>query len=276
MMISIIIPTKNAAESLQTCLSSIKRQTYKKLEIIVVDNYSKDKTVETAKKFTKKVFQKGPERSAQRNFGVQKSQGDMVIWLDADMELSPKVIEECVIVLKKHTEIQALIIPERSRGRGFWAKCRALEKECYLGDDQMEAVRFVRKWVFNKVGKMSENFVSGEDWDITTRIRQNGYKIGRINSYIVHNEGNLNLIENLNKKFYYATKSLPFIETHVKASKDVLTFIFRPSFIRNWRLLAKDPIHALGLFFMKSMEFGVGAIGVIIAKINSTHQYEKG
>lgn len=43
------------------------------MEIIVVDNNSSDSTVKIAKEFTDKVYNKGPERSAQGNFGVEKA-----------------------------------------------------------------------------------------------------------------------------------------------------------------------------------------------------------
>ena len=67
--VSVIVTTKNEAKNIGRCLQSIQNQTYKAIEIIVVDNFSKDETKRIAKKFTKKVFDKGPERSAQRNLG---------------------------------------------------------------------------------------------------------------------------------------------------------------------------------------------------------------
>ena len=78
-LLSVIVPTKNSERFLERCLKSIKSQTYKNLEIIVVDNNSNDKTKEIAEKYTKLVFNKGPERSAQRNFGVLKSKGEFVL-----------------------------------------------------------------------------------------------------------------------------------------------------------------------------------------------------
>lgn len=270
-LVSIIIPTRNAAQTLSQCLKSIIRQTYKNIEIVLVDNFSTDQTVNIARKFTDSVYSKGPERSAQRNFGVKKSSGAFVAWFDADMILEPKVIFEAVEKVTKNPQISALIFPERSIGNGFWARCRALEKRCYLGDEKIEGVRFMKKSVFYKVGRMSENFISGEDWDITTRVRQKGYIIGRIKSFLNHNEENLSLWINLRKKYYYATKSLPYIKRHVKSPKDVLQFIFRPAFSKNWRILLSDPVHAVGLFFMKLCEFGVGLVGVLQARLN----YEK-
>jgi glycosyltransferase involved in cell wall biosynthesis len=72
-LVSIIIPTKNSAEFLEQCLISIKNQSYKNIEIIVVDNFSKDSTREIAKRYGATIYLKGPERSAQRNYAAKKA-----------------------------------------------------------------------------------------------------------------------------------------------------------------------------------------------------------
>lgn len=102
MLISIIITTKNEARNIENCIKSILGQSYKDLEIIVVDNNSTDRTKEIAKKYTDKVYDKGPERSAQRNFGVAQSGGEYFLYLDADMILSPDVVKECVERLESY------------------------------------------------------------------------------------------------------------------------------------------------------------------------------
>jgi glycosyltransferase involved in cell wall biosynthesis len=270
-LVSVVVSTKNEGRNIGRCLESVKKQTYRNIELIVVDNHSQDETVGISKRYTKKVYTKGPERSAQRNLGFTKSSGEFFCWFDADMEVGENVIKKCVekVILG---QVDALIIPERSRGVNFWGKCKELEKRCYLGDERMEAVRFVRASAFLKVGMLSENFISGEDWDITARLRRAKYKLGRVDAYIIHHEGNSGLWDDLKKKYYYATRGLPYIKGHVRGPVDVLMFVFRPAFIKNWRLMARDPLHAVGLVIMKGLEFGVGAFGILKAK----YLYEKG
>jgi glycosyltransferase involved in cell wall biosynthesis len=123
-IVSIIVPTYNSAGTLEACLRSLKEQTYDSIEIIVVDNSSTDATKELAQQFTKKVFNQGPERSAQRNFGVKKAEGEYVVIIDSDMELSPKVIAACVEKVKADSSFGGVIIPEESFGTGFWAQCK--------------------------------------------------------------------------------------------------------------------------------------------------------
>jgi len=61
---------------------TFKKQTYKNLEIIIVDNNSSDITKDVARKYTKFVFNKGPERSSQINFGVGIAKGKYVYYTD--------------------------------------------------------------------------------------------------------------------------------------------------------------------------------------------------
>lgn len=89
-LVSVVITTKNEERNIESCIKSILEQSYQNIEIIVVDNYSTDKTKEMALKYTDKVYDKGPERSAQRNYGmIDKSNGEYVMFVDADMILSP-------------------------------------------------------------------------------------------------------------------------------------------------------------------------------------------
>ena len=100
-LVSIIIPTKNSSSTLETVLKSVRRQTYPNIEIIVVDNYSKDDTVLIVKKYGARLYMKGPERSVQRNYGANKTTGKYLVFLDSDIELSSNVIAECVDLAKK-------------------------------------------------------------------------------------------------------------------------------------------------------------------------------
>jgi glycosyltransferase involved in cell wall biosynthesis len=111
-LVSIVITTKNEERNIENCLISIKEQTYYHIEIIVVDNASEDKTKEIALKYTDKVYDKGPERSMQRNYGmIEIARGEYVMFVDADMILSPCLIDACVNELNKGESV-ALFISE--------------------------------------------------------------------------------------------------------------------------------------------------------------------
>src|SRR3989344_9001117 len=141
-MVSIIVPTYNEEKNIERLLASLTAQTYKDSESIVVDDASTDKTADLARKYTDKVFKrKHAERSVQRNFGAIKAKGDKLIFLDADMELSPEVIADCVEITKKG-KIAAVTIAEATVANNLLGRVRKFEREMYEGDPTIEIPRF--------------------------------------------------------------------------------------------------------------------------------------
>lgn len=263
-LVSLIVTTKNEERNMETILSSLKNQTYRNIEIIVVDNHSTDQTQEISRQYTDRVFNKGPERSTQRNFAVEQAKGKYILILDADMKLEPEVVEECMQLAQKGHD--AVIIPEESYGTSFWAQCKWVEKRCYQGDDTMEAARFFKRDLYLKLGGFDANLISGEDWDLMERARQTGARVGRVKALIHHNEWHLSLKDTLKKKYYYGQK----ISSYRKKSKTGFqkhARFFRPAFFRNWKFLAKNPVYTFGMFFMKGIEFGVAGFGLVVSKV---------
>jgi len=260
-LVSVIIPTKNSVQTLETCLRSIKGQTYEKIETIVVDNYSTDDTAKIGERYGR-VLSMGFERSQQRNFGAKKANGEYFLFIDSDMELMPSVVEECVnIALKEGCD--AIIIPEISVGEGFWAKCIELEKKSYIGYEPIEAARCFKKDVFWKCGAYNEQLAGGgEDWDLHLKVKKTGYKISRVNALIKHHYGRHGLVYSLRKKYRYAKTIGNYIWQHPDyASKQFSPL--RVSFMRDKEAIAADPVHTLGLILMKTFEFFLGAVGMI-------------
>jgi len=62
-------------------------------------------------------------------------------FIDADMVLDPEVVDEGARILAS-SAVPAVVIPEETVGEGFWTACRSLERDCYRGDDTIEAARF--------------------------------------------------------------------------------------------------------------------------------------
>jgi glycosyltransferase involved in cell wall biosynthesis len=86
-LVSVIIPNYNYANYLREAVESVLSQTYKNIEIIVVDDGSKDKSAEVLQEFGDKItviFQQNAGVSAARNNGVANSKGEYIAFLDAD------------------------------------------------------------------------------------------------------------------------------------------------------------------------------------------------
>lgn len=88
--ITVAIPTYNEEAELETCLKAVFRQKYpsNKLEVILIDNYSEDKTLEIAKKYpVKLLMNKIKDAQVSKMLALRKATGDFFIYLDADLEI---------------------------------------------------------------------------------------------------------------------------------------------------------------------------------------------
>ena len=101
-MISIIIPTHNGAELMRPMLESIKAQTYKDYEIIVVCDACEDESVNVAQAYGARAFEVNAHNSAVgRNKGLDEAKGEYILFCDDDdYWLHPYALEQIVTELK--------------------------------------------------------------------------------------------------------------------------------------------------------------------------------
>ncbi|MEM9922928.1 MAG: glycosyltransferase family 2 protein [Cyanobacteria bacterium P01_D01_bin.50] len=105
-LVSILIPIYNAQTWLCETIESAKRQTWKNIEIILVDDGSKDNSLAIAQQFeahnVKVISQENKGASAARNRALKEAQGDFIQYLDADDLLAPDKIERQIQFLGQH------------------------------------------------------------------------------------------------------------------------------------------------------------------------------
>jgi len=281
-LVSIIIPTKNSAKFIGACIKSILNQSFKNIEIIVVDNRSNDETkkivfslIKPSQNSNLHFFTYGPERSAQRNYGAKKSKGKYVFFIDSDMELTKNVIKECVVIIdQKNTSfnpIGGIIIPEKSVGKGFWAKCKTLEKEMYMNVDWIEAARFFNKKIFWGAGGFDIKLTGPEDWDLSQRIKKIS-RVVRSKNYVFHNEEQANIFNIIGKKYYYAKNICLYRKKHLRANytKKQTSLLERYRlFLSKPRKFFKKPLVGIGLLFIKTLEYLAGGLGYIESRLKN-------
>jgi glycosyltransferase involved in cell wall biosynthesis len=264
-IVSIIINTKNEEKHIKRCLDSILNQSYPldRMEVIIVDNNSSDKTKEIAENIQKgtaslnlEILDWGPERSAQKNFGVKKSTGEYLLFLDADMALSKDVIRNCVEKMNENPKIVGLYIREVVTGKRFWSRVRRFERGFYNGT-AIDAVRFVRKSVFNDTYGFDEVLYACEDWDFNKRVKELG-DLSQIDSPIYHNEEEFTVKSYLQKKAYYILNMNMYIKKWGKNDKDVkrqfgMYYRYFGVFMEKgkWKRVILHPILFLGMFLLK-------------------------
>jgi len=118
--LSVIIISYNEEENIKECLESVKWSD----EIVVVDSFSSDRTVEIAREFTPKVFQnKWTNFSRQKNFALGKASNEWVLNIDADERATPELRKEVLTILNSEFSLlDGYYIPRRNHYLGKWIR----------------------------------------------------------------------------------------------------------------------------------------------------------
>ena len=180
--VSIIIPTYNQADFLGDAINSALNQTYKNIEIIVVDDGSTDNTKEVCLKFNnlKYVYQKNQGQGSARNAGLGISVGEYVIFLDSDDRLMDSAVEIGLNDLKKHSESAFVfghirIIDVYGNTHAEQIKQNIIKDNFYekllIGNYiwTMGAV-FFKKNILEQINGFNNCYRGGQDWELYLRI----------------------------------------------------------------------------------------------------------
>lgn len=278
-LISVIIATKNEGKNIARVLKSLSTQTYKHLEVILVDSDSTDDTILVAKKFgakkyvlRRKMFPKGTKnfRGVQVNYGVKKSKGEVIFFPDADMTFDRDLLAE---IAYSSNMFDAWYIPETVIGRGLFGKVRNFERSFY-NQTPIDAVRAVRREIFNKVGGYDErNILFGpDDWDLTKMIKQRTQNITLTKRRIYHHEERLSLKEYLEKKDKYNKTFEEYIKKWGTDDEDIkkqfgLYYRFFGVFTEKgkWKKILFSPVLYLALLSIRSL-VGLGYLNQLRKK----------
>lgn len=195
-LVSIIIPSYNSARFLKDTLTSVLDQSYKNIEVILVNDGSIDETDEVIKEFVQdlrlKYYKKVNEGvSKTRNFGFKHSKGDYIAFLDADDVFFSDNLRRKVEFLENnsdfdavHSDVQYLDsagsklqrFNKGVSGSGLHTRV-LLWNETVIPAFSSNIV--IRRSVLNKVGDWDENLSTAADQDLTIRICKD-YVVHRI------------------------------------------------------------------------------------------------
>lgn len=176
-MISVIIPVYNGSKYLDECISSVSN---KDVQIIVVNDGSTDNTQEIALKYTNNIIEThriGPVRA--RNIGIQKSNSQYIMLMDADDVLVQHAIDilvnnihdnDVIIGLRQDfasPDCNNVCISNKTSGHSMLAGCALIKKEA-----------------FNKIGLFDEDLLCGDAYDWILRAEKNNLKIKKLDSIL--------------------------------------------------------------------------------------------
>src|SRR3989344_3571660 len=161
MKVSVIIPTYNEENVIGECLSSLMKQNYKNLELIVVDDGSADNTIKTIEHYPVKLFkQKHLGAGSARNLGAKHSIGQILVFVDADMTFDKEFIE-CLVkpIIEKKTIGTFSKDEYVSNKNNTWSKCWNINKGLPIDKmhpldypDTQPVFRAILKKEFERVG----------------------------------------------------------------------------------------------------------------------------
>ena len=171
--ISVIIPAHNEEKYISKTLEYLKSSSINPFEIIVVCDSCEDKTRDVASNYTNIVFDVDfCAGSKTRNFGVSKSSGDIIVFLDADTLVSPNYLEEIIKVIDNYDYGCA---KTKSEHNGLISKYIAWNTNKYYKKN-IGGNFFIKKDVFMKIGGFNESMKRGEDTDLGDRLKKEGFR----------------------------------------------------------------------------------------------------
>ncbi|MEW5894588.1 MAG: glycosyltransferase family 2 protein [Candidatus Omnitrophota bacterium] len=135
--LSVVVVTKNEEMNIDDCLGSVAGWAD---EIVVVDDESSDRTIEKAKKYTDKIFQRKMDvEGTHRNWAYSKATNEWILSLDADERVTPELREEISAAISV-SEYNLYTIPRRNFIGNYWmryggqypsAQLRLFRRDCF-------------------------------------------------------------------------------------------------------------------------------------------------
>ncbi len=205
-LVSIIIVNYNGRHHLEECLKSLMQVTYKKFEVILVDNNSTDGSIEFVKNnhpsIKIKKLDKNYGFAEPNNIGAKIAKGDFLLFLNNDTTVNPNFIQEMVNVFNQDSKIaisQSLLLKTNGEvessgdfidtlGRAYMSKEKVTKVKEILS--ARGACMLVRKNIFWELEGFDKNFfASFEDIDLSWRAWIWGYKIVIVPNSIVYHAG---------------------------------------------------------------------------------------
>jgi len=198
-LVSVNIPTYNSERTIRQTLESLKKQTYKNFEIIIIDSYSTDKTIDICKEFKCKIVSYEGTLLGARGKGVENSKGDFILLLDSDQVLEKTAIERAVKLMENYdmlwlyemsynpkTTLEKLYDADRELTQKYW-------KDFINPVGGVILPRFYKihllKEAFKKIPiKILPLCVAHDHAIIYYEVFQMSKKVGKLDNAVFHNE----------------------------------------------------------------------------------------
>lgn len=210
---TIIVPIYNAEDFLNDCLNSIKSQTYKNYEVVLVNDGSTDSSIKICEEYLnlpnwKLVNKKNGGLTSARNFGLKHANGKYITYVDADDIIYPNHLSECEKIIHEHNDIDMITFNYDTTKNKYFIKFQA-EDGFY---DRKKLQQEIFPWIFSMSFNLTawrniykrkllqkhyckdESIITGEDFAFTYECLYNSNSFYYLNKslYLYNNdyEGN--------------------------------------------------------------------------------------
>ncbi|HTP64509.1 MAG TPA: mycofactocin biosynthesis glycosyltransferase MftF [Geobacteraceae bacterium] len=220
--VSIIIPVMDRAEELGRCLDSIAKLRYPKenLELIVVDDGSRDNSKEVAASYGAVVLDSGGTGTgpaAARNCGFRAARGELLAFIDSDCIASPEWLEELVGLFEDPVVAAVGGLVDGMHTSSFLDRYELVMSSLTLGNRERSGQKgddtfylpscnlLVRSSAFREASGFNPEMHVGEDVDLTWRMRDSGHRIIYMPKGRIGHEHRNAFFPFLKRRFQYGT-----------------------------------------------------------------------
>jgi len=197
-LVSVIIPVRNGADSIGSCLTSLAAADYPadRREIVVVDNGSTDRTAEIVRGFPVRYLTALERRGAPaaRNVGIRAAQGEILAFTDADCAVTKGWLRAIARAFEQPdvgaVAGEILPYPPTTPAERYASRVRHLSPQRYLARPRLPFAVFAnlafRREVFDRIGLLDEKLFQGDSTDFCTRfVRGTGWKLEYVPQAVV-------------------------------------------------------------------------------------------
>jgi glycosyltransferase involved in cell wall biosynthesis len=269
LLVSVVIPTKNSSKTLESCIQSIQKQSYPKIETIIVDSKSNDDTLNISNSLgCKQVISTNWKLLGARYEGLKVATGDYILMLDSDQILEKSAIERCVVLAQRYDMLCLEEMPYEPRT--FVEKLNQADRQLIHHEFDIQKhplygtllARFYRRDILEKTFKhipsvllpfvvfYDHAIIYYEAWKVSNNV-------GIVPNALWHNEPTT-ITELLRKNFRYgkSTKMLlksnhynDLVKNKVRLRKTNSKKLLKYRFLSSLLLLLKAPAYLSGLYF---------------------------
>jgi len=267
-LVSVVLPTYNRSDFLQDAILSVTDQTYRPIELLVVDDGSTDDTKDVVGRLKDRAEKKSQFElryyhqdnhgaPAARNLGLLESEGEFIHFLDSDDILHPQAIETQIDVFRESASVDFVSTPVEFFEDGDFPKLNDQTKEDTLhtaevrspGTASHPVAALYRRKVCRQIGPWRESLERMQDWEYAFRIaalRLEGAFLKQPYYYVrTHGQESIGDVLSRPEGVHIDLRSLEAIEQTIAASDDPSRKMVYMAFRLHLKLLRRAARHGM-------------------------------